>query len=459
MIYFILFLGLVLRLISLNQSLWLDEATTAFAARMPLGELFNKFLPGDFHPPFYYLLMKFWVSIFGSDEISLRVPSVIFALAAIYLVYLLGRKLFNNRVGYISAFFLATSGLFIYYSQEARMYSLTAFLVTLSFFSFVKILKQGRVGDWIVFSFTIALVALTDYMAILVLPIFWISLVGLRKDKLYWKKFVASHIILLVFGLFWLPVFTKQLNAGLLVSASSPSWWKILGTTNIKNILLVPVKFMLGRVGFYHKWIYMSVVLVSACVFGYPLIKSLLDKKAKLIWLWFAFPIASVVVLGIKIPVLSYFRLLFVLPAFYLLVAYGLSKIKPDFIAKLLVTAILSVNFLTSGMYLFNSRFQREDWRDLVSFIEDKSEGNSIALFVAESNMEAYRYYSKGNDKIAGPKGIQGGYKQIWLMRYLQDVFDPQDKLKAKIEELEYKKQAEYDFNGVVVWKYEKSSN
>jgi len=41
-------------------------------------------------------------------------------------------------------------------------------------------------------------------------------------------------------------------------------------------------------------------------------------------------------------------------------------------------------------------------------------------------------------------------------MRYLQPVFDSSDSLRAKIEASGYNKEKEYDFNGVVVWKYNK---
>src|SRR3990167_2729194 len=112
----------------MNESLWLDEATTALVSKMSFVEIFTKFLPNDFHPPFYYLFMKYWVNIFGYSEISLRLPSVIFALLTVYLVY----KMF----GKIAAILLATAPLLFYYAQEARMYSLTTFLVTLVFYLF-----------------------------------------------------------------------------------------------------------------------------------------------------------------------------------------------------------------------------------------------------------------------------------------------------------------------------------
>ena len=120
----------------MNESLWLDEATTAFVSKMSLSDIFNRFLPGDFHPPFYYLFMKYWVYVFGNSEISLRTPSLIFALLTIYVVYKLAGK--------VAALLLVTAPLLFYYAQEARMYAMTMFLVALSVFSFVKTTKRTR---------------------------------------------------------------------------------------------------------------------------------------------------------------------------------------------------------------------------------------------------------------------------------------------------------------------------
>ena len=69
--------------------------------------------------------------------------------------------------------------------------------------------------------------------------------------------------------------------------------------------------------------------------------------------------------------------------------------------------------------------------------------------------MEAYRYYA-ANAVVSGPSGLNNGYEQIWLMRYVQPIFDSEDKLKEDVENLGYMKEEEFDFNGVVVWKYTK---
>ena len=85
-IFSTMFIGLVLRLISLNQSLWLDEATTAIVARdFSWGDFFGKFLPADFHPPLYYVLVKLFAGLINNySEVALRLPSVIFGVLTVF---------------------------------------------------------------------------------------------------------------------------------------------------------------------------------------------------------------------------------------------------------------------------------------------------------------------------------------------------------------------------------------
>jgi hypothetical protein len=71
--------------------------------------------------------------------------------------------------------------------------------------------------------------------------------------------------------------------------------------------------------------------------------------------------------------------------------------------------------------------------------------------------MEAYRYYAP-DAKIAGVGVISSEYDQIWLMRYVKDIFDPGDNLRLNIEKMGYLKTGEYNFNGVEVWKYANSN-
>jgi len=404
----------------MNESLWLDEATTALVSRMSLGEIFTKFLPGDFHPPLYYLFMKYWVSIFGSSEIFLRLPSVIFALLTVYVVYRLSGK--------IAAMLLATAPLLFYYAQEARMYSLITLLVSYLVYSFIK-------KKWLNFSITLALLGLTDYVALLIIPIFWI--IGWRGRR----KLLISHLPLVVSYLFWFPIFSKQFMSGMGVGAA---WSAILGEASFKNFLLIPVKFMIGRVGFDEKWLYGVIVAGTAGLYAYLLFKA--RKANKIYWLWLTVPIVLGAFLSFKISILTYFRFLFVLPAFYILVALGIEA--TGRFKNLFLTLVLCINLLSIGYYLLTPRFHREDWRGAAGAI-----GGSKIVFPANSQKEALIYYGKGNQIISSDE-IDKKDKEIWLSRYVWEVFDSEDTARMKIEDLGYNKTSEHNFNGVLFWKY-----
>ena len=454
----ILFLGLILRLVAINQSLWLDEATSAVLARdFSFSRILTEFSPGDFHPPLYYLFLKVWAGIFGSSEVGLRSFSLVAGLATVYVIYLIGKRLLDRKAGLLAALFLATSGLHLYYSQEARMYALSALFVACLFYFFLKILNGKKRIDWCLFSILLLLNGLTDYLPNLVIVSFWIFALVAKKDSGWWKNFLLSHIPLIAAYLWWLPTFMNQLRSGLGVAESTPGWWQVLGRTNLKELLLVPVKFALGRISFVDKGLYalVSGVVLLTYSFFVMRVKNLKDDRLRLIWLWLIVPIGLAAILGFRLSVFSYFRLIFTLPAFFLLLAFGILRLKGQlFKASLLF--VLCVNLLASGAYLFNARFHREDWRGLASFVEKASKDkNIITLFVADGQTEAYKYYAK-DGKIAGPEGLSASYEQVWLMRYVQAIFDPGDKLRKEIERLGFIKKGEYDFNGVVVWKYER---
>ena len=421
--YLVLVLGLALRLISLNQSLWLDEATTALVSQMNLADFFTKFMSADFHPPLYYLIVSLWSTVFGYSEIALRAPSVIFGVLTIYTVYLIAKET-KNKWPIVPALFLATSGLHIYYSQEARMYAMATFLVTCLVYLYLK-------EKWTLFSVVLVLIFLTDYVSLLILPVLF-----LYKGS---KKLVYSTVPFIITFFVWLPFLSKQLIAGMSIKDSA--WWNILGPVTLKNVALIPTKFMIGRVGFENKIIYGIVMSIISVFFVYVIGRA----KNKLIWSWFGWSLVFGIILSFFIPTLTYFRYLFILPAFYLL----LSETK----SKVFISCILIINLLGSYFYLTHERFQREDWRGVAEII-----GNEKIVFPANSQKEALIYYGKGNQIISGQQLMTNSYQTVWLSRYVWNIFDSSDSTRVYIENLGYNKVTETNFNGVVLFKYAHSN-
>ena len=458
----ILVTALILRLVSVNQSFWLDEATSGLTVRnLSYSQIINDFSPGDFHPPLYYLTLKFWSGIFGDSEIGLRSLSLIFGLASVYLTFLVG-NLFSKKAGLLAALFMAVNGLHIYYSQEARMYSMSVFLVLLLIYLFIRMIQSERKKYWFLFSLALVLNAFTDYLPNLVILVFWIYALLSKKDTNWWKKFILSHIPIVAFLLIWFPYFSKQVQLGLTVKDEGSLWWNVLGRTNVKNILLVPVKFVFGRISFYDKSLYF--ILSAAVLSLYSLIivkgskKLFSDRKFLPIILWLTLPLIAGALIGLKVSVFSYFRLIFVLPALMIILALGIINL-PKRWQKLSFVFVFSVSLVSSIYYLFTPRFQREDWRGLVNYVERASENYDYrVVFASDGQWEGYKYYADSKNTIIRSDEIDAGLEILWYIRYVQDVFDPADFVKAKIEKNGYEIQNSYDFNGIIVWKYENNN-
>jgi len=138
----ILLSGAALRLYGLDRtSLWNDEAASWFAAHQPFWNMIQA-TANDNSPPLYNLILYTTIRLFGDSEIALRLPSVIFAIANIYLLYRLGTVLWDRLTGVFAAALLALSGFHLWYSQEARMYSLLSLAATAFALATVQLLAR-----------------------------------------------------------------------------------------------------------------------------------------------------------------------------------------------------------------------------------------------------------------------------------------------------------------------------
>ena len=117
-------------------SLWLDEGTTSLKMRFTLSELF-RYTVVDNVPPLYYFVLGKLGSWIDSD-FSLRLPSLVFGVATIPVLFLVAQRLFNRRVALLSSLFLSLSTLYVWFSQEARSYSLYCLVYALSLLFLVR---------------------------------------------------------------------------------------------------------------------------------------------------------------------------------------------------------------------------------------------------------------------------------------------------------------------------------
>lgn len=139
---------------------WEDEAITTGIASHSLGAI-PGILRHDGSPPLFYLLLHFWIDLFGPSEAATHSLSLVFGLLTIPAGLWSGWSLFGRRAGWYMAVLCAFSTFLTAYAQETRMYELMGLLGILQTTAFLHAFVYRRRGYLILFSICEALMLYT----------------------------------------------------------------------------------------------------------------------------------------------------------------------------------------------------------------------------------------------------------------------------------------------------------
>ncbi|MGQ9786353.1 MAG: glycosyltransferase family 39 protein [Anaerolineae bacterium] len=179
-------IGFTLRVYRLAaQSLWYDEAVSWYLTQMSLPQL-TTWTANDIQPPLYYYFLWFWVRLAGTSEYALRFPSVLYATLTLPMLWRLARRLFGTSGAWLALLLALLSPFHVYYAQEARMYTLLAFLGLTSTCLWLRLLGSlyravfipvSRNNMWTALGYAITMAAAlyTHYFAVFLLAAHLIS--------------------------------------------------------------------------------------------------------------------------------------------------------------------------------------------------------------------------------------------------------------------------------------------
>jgi 4-amino-4-deoxy-L-arabinose transferase-like glycosyltransferase len=112
--------------------------------RLTLAKTLSGTFSADTHPPAYYVLMWAWTKLFGAGLAAIRLPSALFGILSIPLLYWTGSLIGQRKAGLLAAGLLAFSGYHVFWSKVARMYSLTCFLGLLATVLLLLLVRSER---------------------------------------------------------------------------------------------------------------------------------------------------------------------------------------------------------------------------------------------------------------------------------------------------------------------------
>lgn len=231
--------GGVLRFATLGtQSFWLDEAATVDLLQRSFGDMLSGVSAGESTPHLYYIVAWLWAKVFGTGEVALRSLSALLGTAAIPVAYALGRRIAGRRAGLMAAALCAFNPLLVWYSQEARSYSLLVLLTGLTLLAMLNVVERPSRGSLVAWTVLSILALATHYFAGFLIAAEAVWMVSRSESR---ARPAAAVGVVGVAALALLPLALHQRSTGAAAFISS--------TSLLRRLAQIPKQFTLGYQG------------------------------------------------------------------------------------------------------------------------------------------------------------------------------------------------------------------
>ena len=385
--------GLVLRLWHIGDvSFWLDETLTNDYSHLSFLEIWSTGTDGVNPPTFYWI--EHVMLFFGSGEAVLRLFPALAGTATIPVFYLLGREFHNRETGLVAAALLTISSFHIYYSQEARPYTLFLFFFSLALVFYLRACRTNSCSAWILFGVFSALSCWAHLFGIVfVVPLF---LLPLLVPFISVKTGIRDLKPVILAGATWfllsLPMLLAMVWAGL-ENADAAGTWGYQGIAVITStckeafgqyymgVIIMGILFLMGLVWILHNdWKRFMFIVVALVI-----------------------PLGITVVLSSRMAIVPRY-LIGLLPFFFLGIAYLIGSLHYRiFTVRFSCIAILLLILLSiPSLNLYYSADSKygQDWKDLSPVLHNLTgTGDRILIYPAYHTLPLTYYYQNGTDQ------------------------------------------------------------
>ena len=385
----IILAGLSIRIYDLGkESLWKDEAAVLYTAEKgSIAEVAESAIEMHRgHPPLNFVLLHFWVKLFGNSEFAARLPSAIFGTLSILLVFLVAKELFDKKTALLSSLLLSTSMIQLVYSQELKQYAMFAFFTLLSVYFFIRLLKKESAVNYSLYIVSAILLLYSHYFSLFVVLFENIAFLFFRGiDFKSLKKWVITQLAILAT---YIPLIPAIIGA---IIISHPSIQTGLVFRGFPKWLAAPGVF------------YLIAPFAVGLVIVYFLIKNREKiKNAKMkfnpgiffVFLIFFFGFLLLAEPHLTKPVYITKYAFFAFPVFYILFARGIMNLQKWY-AVSIITLLIGVNLILISNYYTEPT--KSQWREAAAFVGEKQGGQDIIVYSGELNILPFDYYYNGS--------------------------------------------------------------
>ncbi len=399
-------LGAALQLHAITaKSFWLDEGSSITMSRLDWFNFLRILWRREMNMMLYYLLLRGWLHL-GDSVTWIRGLSVVFGVAAIPAIFLLGRKMLGTRFGLVSALLLSVNAFQVRYAQEVRSYSLLVLLVIVSSYFFVSAIEGGRRTDWNWYIAVSSLAIYAHFFAVLVVVSHWVALrlmaqtatVASGADiRLQFRR--AARLVALWTAPIW--IFIATTGAGPIAWIPRPGLGDIIGL----------LKKLSGNADTMQLIVYSAFVVLGLTTGAIAIRRKRSYSLAyAILACWFFVPLCVVLLVSIARPVFAPRYFMISLPAWIMLAAAGITAMRPRLVAGVLTIAIaLSGVDGVHAYYKADFDIGRNDVRSATAYILSHAQPQDGVVFYTLSTRFPYDYYAAHTNTPVKPDILYPG--------------------------------------------------
>ncbi len=452
----LLLLGFVLFLHNISgEGLWRDEVdsirftaeiwtdlTSSNSLKGAAGELGSYLTRPGWNGPFYFWVLHPWLQLAGQSELALRYPSALAAVMAVALCYSLGAQLFDRPTGRLAALLAILNPYLNWYAGEGKMYTLITVLALLSTYWLIRALASGRTRFWVAYTAITTLLFYTHILSPLLLPV-QAGLVLLLYPRAL--RTAALWLAAAALTLPYLPLVSWQWP--LLTEAAETGFPFVPWPDMVRRLSQV---FARGIIG----WpaTVPQILLLGAMAAGFAVVliawkrhsdRPNLRRELNLL-LWGALPLLELYLVSLRRPLFTERYLIWTLPAWLLLAAWGLVSLGRQGRAGRSWALIWTAGLAVIGLLGIGRQWAtpvRADLRAAAEIIQGDYQAGDLILFQIPYLQHTFDYYAQDFDYQAaeGPYTNYGdppqtvdahlcqltaGYQRVWLVLSEASMWD-----------------------------------
>lgn len=374
----------------LTQSMWRDEAFSVLTAQGSLASFIGTL---NFEPPVYYVLLHFWIQIFGTSEIAVRSLSLLLFFMATCVVVFWSEKVFQKHwLAYATPLFFFFNPMLLYYAFETRAYGALMLWSTLSLYAYTT--KRYRL---LTIANTLAFYTHSFALFIPFTQAVHFLFTHTDKRQLLNIKFLLQHpLIQSLIGWFlliapWIVVLLQELLK------SRSGWYYPVDLQLVYSVLGNMFTSYDGTPG--QHWIYtriLSVFLLLLFVMGLRR----KEYRHQTSYLFFTIFVPLIIVIGVSFfkPMFVNRYLIYVTIAQVMLSSYAIFQFKKSSIQ--IVLGIIFVLLLTGINTYLPSRKAKLDIRSVIAEANTIRQKQDLLYVTSPLIFFEAQYYTKDREHV-----------------------------------------------------------